>query len=72
MIRNISSTSKLPRAIIHVTAYYLGCEQQKLRDKVRELENSQAQFEKSQAQLIQKNAELSENLESALKLREKE
>ena len=52
--------------------YYLGCEQEKLRDKVRELENSQAQFEKSQAQLIQKNAELSENLESALKLREKE
>ena len=26
--------------------YYLGCEQEKLRDKVCELENSQAQLEK--------------------------
>ena len=52
--------------------FYLGCEQEKLKDKVRELENSHAKYEKSHAQLIQKNAELSENLESALKLREKE
>ena len=59
--------------------FYLGCEQEKLKDKVRELEKSHAQMEKScaqleksQAQLSQKNAELSENLESALKLREKE
>ena len=52
--------------------YYLGCEQEKLKDKVRELEKTQAQFDKSQTQLIQKNAELSEKLESALQLREKE
>ena len=52
--------------------FYLGCEQEKLKDKFRELENSHAKYEKSHAQLIQKNAELSENLESALKLREKE